>query len=469
MKGDFTRDTFNPKNHYLRVLMQQGRVQIDADQREENAILLHFLQNLAMDLIGKHGGPNENCGFEIKVLPPNQNSTCRLSITSGHYYVDGILCEMDSPTRVLLKKTEINRYSKQNNPRNTNDEAYLILCEPEINIKKTRFPQLAYLDVWERHITFIEDSNIREVALGGLDTSSRSKIIWQVKLSNLVNDEEDYEYIIKYKEIPTSVMCLIQPRNKGYLMACASQPSSITNHISNLGGNYSGLENHLYRVEIHQGGSLGATFKWSRENGSVAFPIRSMEGDCVKLDNFSKDYRLFLSEGDWIEIEDDLYVMQNKSETLRKIQKIDDSNMEVTLVPLNKNLTSNTGKDPTKHPLLRRWDHKEGDPSTGGCLLDKEKTAVVIRENEWLNLEDGVRINFVKSNATYTTGDYWLIPARVATGNIEWPTKNGKPEQKPPNGVYHHYAPLALINRSVSEKRDLTCIDCRRKFTKIAK
>jgi hypothetical protein len=31
MKGDFTRNTFVPSKSFSRVLMQQGRVQLDAD------------------------------------------------------------------------------------------------------------------------------------------------------------------------------------------------------------------------------------------------------------------------------------------------------------------------------------------------------------------------------------------------------------------------------------------------------
>ena len=38
MKGDFSRLTFDPKKHYRRVLMQQGRVQVDADWNEQEAI-----------------------------------------------------------------------------------------------------------------------------------------------------------------------------------------------------------------------------------------------------------------------------------------------------------------------------------------------------------------------------------------------------------------------------------------------
>ena len=42
MKADLTRDTFHPLKHYSRVLMQQGRVQLDADMNEQAAILLRI-------------------------------------------------------------------------------------------------------------------------------------------------------------------------------------------------------------------------------------------------------------------------------------------------------------------------------------------------------------------------------------------------------------------------------------------
>ena len=41
---------------------------------------------------------------------------------------------------------------------------------------------IAYLDVWQRHITTLEDEGIREVALDGPDTATRTKTVWQVKL-----------------------------------------------------------------------------------------------------------------------------------------------------------------------------------------------------------------------------------------------------------------------------------------------
>jgi hypothetical protein len=65
MKADLTRNTFDPFQHFDRVLLQHGRVQFDADWNEQAAILLHYLQALAADLIGPQGGPSNSGGFGV--------------------------------------------------------------------------------------------------------------------------------------------------------------------------------------------------------------------------------------------------------------------------------------------------------------------------------------------------------------------------------------------------------------------
>src|SRR5262249_21351524 len=91
MKGDFTRDTFDPRRQFTRVLMQQGRVQLDADWNEQASILLHYLRGLAADLIGPHGGPTDNLGFDISV--PSGTHAGDFAIGPGIYYVAGLRCE----------------------------------------------------------------------------------------------------------------------------------------------------------------------------------------------------------------------------------------------------------------------------------------------------------------------------------------------------------------------------------------
>ena len=161
MKGDFTRDTFDPTNHFSRVLVQQGRVTLDADYNEQTAILLYYLRTLARDLIGPYAAPfGDEGGFALTV-----DKDKNLKIGKGRYYVDGILVENDAECS----------YSEQPN--------YMLLEKDNLpdTIKKSNDVFWIYLDVWERHITSIEDDDIREKALNGPDTCTRAQVIWQVK------------------------------------------------------------------------------------------------------------------------------------------------------------------------------------------------------------------------------------------------------------------------------------------------
>ena len=91
--------------------------------------------------------------------------------------------------------------------------------------------------------------------------------------------------------------------------------------------------------------------------------------------------------------------------------------------------------------------------------------AVEIQEDRWLPLEDGIEVFFKSTKSSsnhYRTGDYWLVPARVATGDVDWPRHGGTPRAMPPHGVEHHYAPLALID--VDEKETKLVLPLTRQF-----
>jgi Family of unknown function (DUF6519) len=165
MKGDFTRDTFDPKKHRLRVLQQQGRVELDSDFNEQVSILLHRMQGSIEDLIGPYGGPEHRCGFEVRLAEEGNN----FRLGEGVYYINGMLCQNESEVS----------YTKQPDyePGRLEHGTYLV-----------------YLEAWERHVTAIEDESIREVALGGADTSTRSEVVWQVKLLDFDEDVLEDEW-----------------------------------------------------------------------------------------------------------------------------------------------------------------------------------------------------------------------------------------------------------------------------------
>jgi hypothetical protein len=160
MKGDFSRDTFDPTKHYSQILMQQGRVQVDADWNEQQAINTYHTETVTLDAIGPSGAPNYAPGFAITTDSSGKN----LLIGKGRYYLDGILCENEADLAYAAQPDFL-------------DPAALadLLRQAKTNVA------LVYLDVWRRHITMLEDPHIHEPALGEPDTTTRVKTIWQVK------------------------------------------------------------------------------------------------------------------------------------------------------------------------------------------------------------------------------------------------------------------------------------------------
>ncbi len=462
MRGDFTRDTFDPAQHFSRVLMQQGRVQLDADWNEQTSILLHYLRTLAEDILGPHAGPAADLGFEIitgdgqpqqldvKLAAIEPDPTRRAALKNaviagdaiigpGRYYVDGLLVEND---RAVLYTEQL---GYPFNAETTPDA-----------LKKWHSGLLAYLDVWERHITSVEDDHIREAALDGPDTCTRAQVVWQVKVllqpaGTISFDCNAVDTLLALGtgklrararlDTPPTGLCVIPPESR-----------------------YRGAENQLYRVEVHTGGTAtgdgtGATFKWSRENGSVTFPIRSLAGTTVTLENLGRDLHLSVKPGDWIEVVDDAIAMGEAAGPLAQVDGVNRDDFTVTLTVPNgaPNLPSYTTTDANKHPLLRRWDHQGDLNAFGGALqiTEQDNTDQGLRSG-WITLEDGVQVWFGKGGQ-YRPGDYWLIPARTATGDVEWPDErdsSGNPRldstgnpvraAMEPHGPRHHYAPLIL-------------------------
>jgi Family of unknown function (DUF6519) len=325
---------------------------------------------------------------------------------------------------------------------------------------------LVYLDVWERHVSASQADGIKEAALGGPDSTSRHQVIWQVKISTqeLQNPKVGLAGIKNKASVddwlandwPRWVL-QFQPDDRGLLKARVKPaPSSESDPcVISPDSRYRGPENQLYRVEVHRGsdGQGGPTFKWSRENGSIIFPIAELASNQAVLKDFGPDADRSLKEGQLVEVLDDTISLQSEAGPLAQVIAVHRDTMTVTLAPMDGAAISDIPAGVANHPLLRRWDH-DGDPASGILQLNQAGSA----GDGWLDLEDGIQVKFETQNQKYRTGDYWLIPARVATGAIEWPVfrdaqgqpqpdADGNPEPLglPPHGVDHHYAPLAVI------------------------
>lgn len=416
MKGDFSHWKFHPEKHYRSVLMQQGRVLLDADWNENATIEQYLQKTKSQDVIGSCGTPKHDPGFGITT------KGSALIIGPGRYYVDGILCENEMPVA----------YGSQ--PYLTNPREPKAFFTP--GVKAGRL----YLDVWFRHVTVVEDPSLREVALGGPDTTTRVQAVWQVKL---LAGADSKAVERKYREL---INKSTQGKMKARTRSTTGPADDDVCRVPPQAG-YFGLENQLYRVEIHKGGpGEDATFKWSRDNGSVVTPIEKISGKSITVAEIGRDPVLEFAVGQWIEVVSDQQELGEiyPPSSLVKISAVDKASRVVTV---------ETGVGAVNevnckrlHYKLRRWDQIGNQATPSGVEM---KTG-------WLPLEKGIEVQF--SGQDYKTGDYWLIPARSLSGSIEWPLSddaNSVSLEQLPLGVEHHYCPLADIQLKAGDVLEL--------------
>src|SRR5262249_30237028 len=62
------------------------------------------------------------------------------------------------------------------------------------------------------------------------------------------------------------------------------------------------------------------------------------------------------------------------------------------------------------------------------------------------DLECGLQVQFNSNQSQYRVGDYWLIPSRENTNNIEWPISADGYLAQNPQGIKHYYTKLALCH-----------------------
>lgn len=503
MRGDFTRFSHRAERHYAGVLMQQGRVTLDADWNEQFEIDDHRWRVQTVDTVGRACAPEDEAGFRLSFTPDGSD----LVIHPGRIYLDGLLVELavgapvrvvaiddatvtlahlapddrplapgqwvevvsdetehpGGPDRTLARIESVDAEAPSvtlaADPSSHSGQTEVRLRRVVTYLTQPHYPaaagppfadpfdpaawggrtHLAYLDVWRRHVTALEDPHLREVALGGPDTATRVQTVWAVRL---LRDPEkrgepaDASGLACHDPHPLWDALMAPPRGRMSARAeaapaeddpCAVQPEA----------GYRGLENRLYRVEIHAPGPLGtATFKWSRDNGSVLASIVAFpQVDEVEVHSLGRDKVLRFHADDRVEAFSEVSELAGLAGTMASIVGAPDEADRT--IALDTDVAAYDG-----HPLprLRRWDHGGPEPVTADA---------------WLELEHGVQIRF--RGGPFDVGDYWVVPARVATGDVEGFV------EAPRRGIQHHYARLAFV-RWPTDGDPGAVVDCRSTF-----
>ncbi len=410
MTGDFSRSTFRAGNHYSQVRAQQGRGVLDAELNEQVDIAGHVARTSATDIIGVSGAPFHPASafrnFQVKVAPDGGD----LLIAPGRFYVDGILCENEAEPATFLAQPDL----------------------PGTALPTAAGSYAVYLDVWERHVTAGEQRadgfpSLREPALGGPDTATRVRIVWQVKLANVGSN-----------------VCgafTPPPSPTGRLRASeAPAGAAINDCLVPTSGGYRRLENQLYRVEVASVTAAGSTFKWSRDNASTASKVKSSDQNAatIVVEDAGRDDVIGFAAARFVELSNESQTLTGQAGLLLEVEAVSGTSIRVKN-PTNASLALGT------NPMLRRWDGV-GD----------------VTANTPVELEDGVQIEF--DAGTLVVGSHWLIPARTLTGRVEWPrTATGASVFEAPHGTVHHYAALAVVSLAGTAFNPAVT-DCRKLF-----
>ena len=290
---------------------------------------------------------------------------------------------------------------------------------------------VVYLDVWDREVTYIEDAALLDVALGGADTTTRRQTVWQVRVDPMPGAACG---------VPVG-----EPPSAGRLTSRAIAPPAPDDPcILPPASGYRGLENRLYRVEIHNGGALGtARFKWSRDNGSIVSAVRDIAVSgtqtTLTVNRIGRDQFLRFRVGDWVTVTDDHRELTGQPGEMALIVNIDETNRQIVLdralpTPGQRPFGANAAQIAERHTRVQRWDQT-------GATNTVDGDGLIVTGAGPIPIEDGIEIEFSTDPAggSFRVGDYWVFWARTATAQIEELTN------APPRGIVHHYMQLAAI------------------------
>jgi hypothetical protein len=432
MHGDFSRWTFDPRAGYRSVLLQQGRVLLDADWNEQGAITARHDEVRTRDVVGPAGGPVDGAAFAVTDATgatPSGTAWDALRLGPGRFYVDGVLTEVapDAENPAVGPALADQPFLPQAG-------ALPGLAEPGTNGRYA-----VVLDTWTRHVTPDEVPSLLESALGGPDTTTRAQTAWQVRLRPVEADDACASLAGAAwltRTPPTMTASLAEPDE-------GSDPCEI-----NASEGYRRLENQLYRVQVVavDGTTGDAQVVWSRENGSVVAGLVQIASSTdpgvdaeLHLDREGRDDELSFRIGDLVEVTSRDRELHGLPALLGTAGAPDGLVLPVTWL-------GSAGSDPGtadvanlgSTPIVRRW---EGGPLAAGASVQQ--------------LEDGVQVEF--GAGEFRVGDYWLVPARTVRlvygvsalgGTIEWPEVGGVAQPQPPLGPVVRSTIIAVVERS---------------------
>jgi hypothetical protein len=314
-----------------------------------------------------------------------------------------------------------------------------------------------YLDLFEQPVTVLDDPFLSEPALDGADTTTRLRLVEQVRARWVAAGARD--------ALPTAVgggtlttafadsdatplrypLDRVDPSRGLFTESMATQKG------------YRGSENLHVRVEVFGGPSGRRAALWSRDNAATVAPLVLDAPARATTLYVSPEDALKLSAGDVIVLEDRVTRLQpegpKRRPALRQVAAVDAATGAVTLAFAQAPARSGGAREALDDGSLGTAPTVDA----GAPFALKVADRASLRKwdgADWLaigqryNLPDGIDFAFGGDVASTRPGDYWSFTARVHDPDGR---SHGVVEPlvaAAPHGPTHVYAPLARISET---------------------
>ncbi|WP_127556029.1 DUF6519 domain-containing protein [Saccharospirillum alexandrii] len=436
MKGDFSKLSFRPANNFTGVWHQQGRVLLDQDWNAGTQISRHLRELLGQDVIGPDliGIPAAEPDSWLIIQAESDGASVEITLEPGRGWVDGLPLYLPGEDALVLPATWYG--PPIDDP------------EPDASSIGMGIRDAVVLEAWEDAFNAFQDPvNLLEPALGGPDTTERTKLFYRLRLLRL-QDGEDCGNLNRLQD---------DPDLQGHLSVTPAPTLAIGGDCPvQAGGGYTGFEHYLYRIEVARPTSADeARFKYSRFNGGLV-------GRGI-FDNALDQITVLANDQMINHCGLDTFFLEVLAPTASGthwdvVMEADASSVGDGVLSLTNIVGAWPGAG-TDEAFFRLWD--------GTALVASFATGAPV------DFELGLRLEFdapTANNSNYRPGDFWTFQLRTAGTDFDpsvWPN------DAPPQGVVYHRAPLGILNWNGGPVITLdgppNIHDCRRVFQPLTK
>jgi hypothetical protein len=456
MGSDRARVTYDPKQQYRSVVMQQGRVTLEADSNEASQIASEELRREALDVVGPCGTPDN--GYQILLSPNPSSLPYDFSIQAGTLYVGGIRAH-------LLENVQ---YSNQPDWQDYGPEDPYWVGLSNLPGSPPLDNEFVYLYLREQEVSAVEDQDLKDIALGGPDTAQRTRLLQRfvrvscdaatcasgLSAAQTQWQDEGLQFDSSTMRLQSSAGLQVSFSSPGQNQGpCQPQAQ----------GGYVDYDNQLIRVQISGIDPVGnPEFIWAFDGASFLYRVDlNSSADTLVFQSAPVDASHQPLKSQMVEVlrtaadlPNGQYVAATSGFLFQLDDNYDPDSNSVTLpsgVSLPPHYTS-SNQSPSSPLFLRVWQNPV-TPTPPGTASPLGDTGVL------------VTLTLQSPGSEFHVGDYWLFAVRPATPQNIYPERYLNAPQ-PPDGPRLWACPLAVIGWNGSAGTIVS--DCRPTFGPLA-